>query len=155
VLNRIRRFRSRNLALLFAAALAFPMLSAFRLRAADDPKPEATQAQLAKDLVGAWILAGTPDKPEDPPKTGGRIKFFTGKNWCITQADPETGKVIYHHGGTYTLDGDGLAETVEYANENTATLIKETLKFKIKVEGDTYTQIGQGNNFNEVWKRLK
>jgi hypothetical protein len=25
--------------------------------------------------------------------------------------------------------------------------------FKIKVEGDTYTQIGVGNPYNEVWKR--
>ena len=155
MLDRIRRSRPRNLALLFATAMAFPVVAALRSHAADDPKPDAKQTQLAKDLVGAWVLAGTPDVPEVPPKSGGRIKFFTGRNWCITQADPETGKVIYHHGGTYTLDGDGLAETVEYAKENTASLIKETLRFKIKVEGDTYTQIGQGNNFNEVWKRLK
>lgn len=112
-------------------------------------------SQLAKDLVGTWVMAGTPDKPEEPPKSGGRIKFFTGSSWCITQADPQTGVVIFHHGGTYTIDGDEMSETIKYANENTAPLINQTNKFKIKVEGETYTQIGQGNPFTEVWKRLK
>jgi hypothetical protein len=102
--------------------------------------------------VGAGRHAG---KPEEPPKAGGRLKFFTGRHWCITQADPATGRVIFHHGGTYTIDGDEMAETIEYANDNTADLINRTHRFKIKAEGDTYTQIGQGNPFTEVWKRLK
>ena len=141
---------------LIAMALAFPAAIATQLRG-DDEKGKAAEkpSQLAKDLVGAWGLAGTPDKPEDAPKPGGPIKFFTGKYWCVTHADPETGKVQHHHGGTYTLDGDAYAETIEYAAESTASLIKQTMKFKIKVEGDTYTQIGVGNDFNEVWKRLK
>jgi hypothetical protein len=123
---------------------------AVRLRA-DDAKP----SQLAKDLVGSWVMAGTPDKPEDPPAKGGRIKFFSGKNWCITQADPADGKVIFHHGGTYTLDGDKMAETIEYANENTLNLLGKTHNFTIKVEGDTYTQIDENNEFTELWKRAK
>ena len=124
---------------------------ATRLRADDAKKP----SQLAKNLVGTWVLAGTPDKPEDPPAKGGRLKFFTGKSWCITQADAQDGKVIFHHGGTYTLDGDTMAETIEYANENTATYIGKTHRFTIKVEGDTYTQVGKDNEFTEVWKRVK
>jgi hypothetical protein len=128
-----------------------------RLRADDAKKPadEAKPSQLAKDIVGGWALAGTPEKPEDPPAKGGRIKFFSGKNWCITQADPADGKVIFHHGGTYTLDGDKMAETIEYANENTLNLLGKTHNFTIKVEGDTYTQIGQDNEFTERWKRAK
>ena len=89
------------------------------------------------------------------PASGGRLKFFSGKHWNITQADPITGVVVFHHGGTSTLDGDTMAETIEYANDNTASYIKKVHKFKIKVEGDTYTQTGIGNDFNEVWKRLK
>lgn len=143
---------------IWATVAVFVAVSfAVRLRADDPKKPDGAvkESKLARDLVGTWALAGTPDKVEEPPKAGGRLKFFTGKHWCITQADAETGKVIFHHGGTYTLDGDDMAETIEYANENTAQLIKETNKFKVKVEGDTYTQIGQGNPYNEVWKRLK
>jgi len=144
-------------AVLIALGLAVPASLAARLRADEGKEPAAAAkpSQLARDLVGTWVLAGTPDKPEDPPEKGGRLKFFTGKQWCITQAEPETGKVIFHHGGPYTLDGDEMAETIEYANENTATLIGKTHKFKIKVEGDIYTQTGQDNEFTERWKRLK
>ncbi len=113
------------------------------------------QSQLAQDLIGAWILIGTPGKVGQPPAAGGRYKFCTGRHWLITQADPNTGAVIYHHGGTYLLDGDNYTEKVEFANENTASLINKALKFKIKIEGDTYTQIGIENPYSEVWKRVK
>jgi hypothetical protein len=121
------------------------------------PKANAEPSKLAKELIGTWILAGTPDKVTEPPKAGGRLKFITGKHWAVTQADADTGKVIFHHGGTYTLDGDTYAETVVYANESTAELIKKTFTFKVKVEGDTYTQVAMGddNPFTEVWKRAK
>jgi hypothetical protein len=62
---------------------------------------------------------------------------------------------VFHHGGTYTLDGDNHAETIEYANENTAEMIGQTFRFKVKVEGDTYTQVGVGNPYSEVRKRVK
>lgn len=62
---------------------------------------------------------------------------------------------MFHHGGTYTLDGDNHAETIEYANENTAEMIGQTFRFKVKVEGDTYTQVGVGNPYSEVRKRVK
>ena len=104
-----------------------------------------TASQLARDLVGTWVLVGTPDQITDPPLEGARLKFCTGKHWMITQADPKTGLVIYHHGGTYTIDKDEYVERVKYANNNTRQLINRSFKFKIKVEGDTYTQIGIGN----------
>ena len=85
---------------LVAVGLVTSVVAA-RLRA-DDAKKAAEGAkpsQLAKDLVGAWALAGTPDKPEDPVAKGGRLKFFAGKNWCITDSDAQNGKVVFHHGG--------------------------------------------------------
>ena len=115
----------------------------------------AKGSQLARDLIGTWVLAGTPDKVQDPPPAKGPLKFLMGKHWTYTQADPDTGKVVYHHGGTYTLDGDTYAETISYANESTATMIGTTLKFKLKVEGDTLTQVGIGNPYSQVWKRAK
>ena len=124
---------------------------------AGEPKEGKDQAKLAKELIGTWVLVGTPDKVGDPPESGGRLKFFTGRHWTVTEADPKTGKVIFHHGGTYTLDGDTYTETIEYANQSTAALIKKSFKFKVNVEGDKYTQIGVGDNnpYNEVWKRAK
>jgi hypothetical protein len=138
-----------------ALALAAPLAIAASLRADDkEGKPDAKSSQLARDLIGAWVLVGTPDNIGEPPATGGRLKFFTGKHWAITQAD-NSGKVIYHHGGTYTLDCEEYAETIEYANESTADLIGKTHKFHVKVEGDKYTQIGIDNPYTEVWKRAK
>jgi hypothetical protein len=123
-----------------------------KLRADDKAPAAATSSQLAKDMLGTWTLV---DKPGDGEKPARRLKFITGKHWNITQSDPDTGLTIYHHGGTYTLKGDEYAENVEYANESTKELIKQTFKFTIKVEGDTLTQTGIGNPFNEVWKRAK
>jgi hypothetical protein len=125
------------------------------LLAADKAATAAAPSQLAKELVGTWILVGEPGKVEEVPAAGGRLKFFTGRHWTITQADPATGVTIFHHGGTYTLKGDEYLETVEYANESTTNIIKQTFKFTLKIEGDTLTQTGIGNPWNEVWKRAK
>jgi hypothetical protein len=112
-------------------------------------------SQLARDLIGTWILVGEPGAVSEAPATGGRLKFFTGSHWCITQANPTNGVTIYHHGGTYTLTGDQYAETVGYANESTKSLIKKTFKFTVKIEGDMFTQIGISNSWTEVWKRVE
>ena len=127
------------------------------LLAADDKKADkgATPSQLARDLIGTWILAGTPNRFDERPSAKGPFKFFTGRYWTFTQADPATGKVVYHHGGTYTIDGDNYTETINYANESTAHMIGQTLRFKLKIEGDTLSQTGIGNPYAQVWKRAK
>jgi hypothetical protein len=125
------------------------------LRAQDKPAAVAEPSSLAKNLVGTWILVGEPGDIGEVPTAGGRLKFFTGRHWMITQADPASGVTTFHHGGTYTLNGDEYVETIEYANESTKDLIKQTFKFTLKVEGDTLSQIGIGNPWNEVWKRVK
>jgi hypothetical protein len=145
-----------TLGVLIVSLLGSLVLMVSQLPAKDNEAPSASEpSKLAKGLIGTWVLAGTPDNVGEPPAAGGRLKFFTGRHWAITQADPNTGVVTYHHGGTYTLNGDELIETVKYANENTAYLINRDNKFKVKVEGDTYTQVGIGNSWNEVWKRAK
>jgi hypothetical protein len=146
--NRILR------AVIFGILITFVPTSSVVLRA-DDKAVIAPQTELAKNLVGTWILVGEPGKVEEPPASGGRLKFCTGRHWVITEAEPKTGVTVFHHGGTYTLNGNNYAETVEYANGNTADLIKQTFKFTIKIEGDTLTQIGIGNPWTEVWKRAK
>jgi hypothetical protein len=136
--------------------LAFTLPTAlFVMHAGDKPTAAARPSQLAQELIGTWILVGEPGKVGEVPAAGGRLKFFTGRHWAITQADPATGVTIFHHGGTYTLKGDEYLESVEYANEGTTNLIKQTFKFTLKIEGDTLTQTGIGNPWNEVWKRAK
>jgi hypothetical protein len=140
-----------------ASTGALAVLVAFvSLLRAEDGKaqPDANPSPLARGLIGTWVLAGTPDKEEEPPAKGGRLKFITGKHWTVTESD-EAGQVVYHHGGTCTIDGDEYTETVKYANENTAELIGNSFKFKIKLHGDRFTQTGVGNPYNEVWRRAK
>jgi hypothetical protein len=143
-------------AIVFATlALATPIAIVARLRADDEKtKPATKSSQLAKDLIGTWAFVGSPGDEAKPPATGFRLKFFTGKHWTVTNAD-ESGKVVYHLGGTYTLDGEEYAETVKYATEINASQIGKTFKFKIKVEGDKYTQVGIDNPYSEVWKRAE
>src|SRR5262249_30012878 len=111
---------------IWVAAILLVSAAVLSAGAGDQPaKKGAESDRLAKELVGTWVLVGTPDNVGEPPESGGRLKFRTGRHWCITQADPKTGKVMFHHGGTYTLDGDTYTETVEYANEGTAELINK------------------------------
>ena len=147
-----KRKMSVTFVVLIISFLLLTILLAGQLSAQDKKAP---QSKLAKDLVGTWILVGTPDEIGEIPAKGGRLKFFTGRHWCITHSDPEAGKVTFHHGGTYKFDGNEYTEKIEYANESTESLIKKSFKFKITVEGDTYTQIGVENPYDEVWKRLK
>jgi hypothetical protein len=118
----------------------------------------------AKDLPnihGVWKLhARIGDDGEANELTGEEaealiVKFISSGRWCITYADANTGSVRFHHGGTYTLKGNEYAESIKYANESTNDLVNNTFRFSVRVKGDTLTQKGIGNSFNEVWKRVK
>ncbi|HXS67396.1 MAG TPA: hypothetical protein VN761_01055, partial [Candidatus Polarisedimenticolia bacterium] len=123
-----------------------------------DPQESAPAApassDIARELIGAWILVGTPGNIGPVPNKGGRIKFYTGKYYCMTASDPKNGVVNYHHGGTYTVNGNDYTETVQYANPSTMDFIGKTNgHFNISIEGDTMTLIGIDNPWKEVWKK--
>jgi bla regulator protein BlaR1 len=134
-------------------ALALVLFAGLGLITMTDAQPATSPP--AHGLVGSWVLVGKPGEAGEPPAAGGRIKLITERQWSITQADPKTGVVIFHHGGTYTLKGNEYNENVEYANQNTKDLVGTTTRFTIKLEGDTLTLTGIGNPWNEVWKRVK
>jgi len=148
--------KSASYNVLILGLLLFLVLSGCNIYVDEKEGAVSTEpSQLSRDIIGTWILVGTPDEIGEPPESGGRFKFITDRHWVITHADPNTGEVIYHHGGTYTLKGDEYVESVDYASENTNYLINNSYKFKVAVEGDKLTQIGIGNDWNEVWKRAK
>jgi hypothetical protein len=144
---------------LAAIAIAASIITLAQLKAQEEVvkaeertvKAEAEPSKLAQDLIGTWEIVGRPDGQEIDANS---LKFFTGKHWIVALYDDD-GNVQYSHGGTYTLDGDQYAETIKYAGGQTAALIGQTFKFKITAEGDKYTQIGVGNNYDEVWRRAK
>jgi beta-lactamase regulating signal transducer with metallopeptidase domain len=122
---------------------------------ANAPPAASADSDLATQLIGAWILVGKTDHVGKAPSSGGRIKFFTGDHWCMTQSDPKTGVVLFNHGGAYTLDGNTYHESVDYAGSSTIDRVGNKGNYTIKIDGDTLTSVGVGNPWNEVWKRLK
>jgi hypothetical protein len=144
----IAKFKKSNRGLTLAAAL-FAGLGLITLTDA-----EPAVSQLSRDLVGTWVLVGTPGDVGHPPAEGGRLKSLTDTHWSVTQTDPKSGVVLFHHGGTYSIKGHEYVEHVEFANPTTKELIGKNSKFNLKVEGDTLTLIGIGNPWKEVWKRV-
>jgi hypothetical protein len=69
-------FRAAVIGLL---ALA-PPTAFVALHAADKTPDAATPSQLAKELIGTWILVGEPGKIAEAPAAGGRLKFLTGSH---------------------------------------------------------------------------
>ena len=133
-----------------AFALSVSMISMAQESDSAPAKIAKKEPNLQKELLGVWLLAGKPDA-EIEPQPGARMKFFGVGHWVITQSDPETGEVKFHHGGTYSLDGDKYTERITYASDNTKEMIGSEFKFTITVKDGKYTQIGDGNPFNELW----
>ena len=143
----IAKYKKTNRGLALAAAL-FAGLGVATLT---DAEPAASQ--LAKDLVGTWVLVGTPGNVGPAPAKGGRIKNLTDSHWSVTQTDPKTGVVIHHLGGTYSLNGNEYVEHIEFAGDTAKDHIGKDSKFNLTLEGDNLTIIGIGNPWKEVWKR--
>ncbi len=133
-------------------ALAVALVAGLGLITLTDAQPPTSP--IGKELIGTWILVGRPGQVSEPPAVGGRLKSFTDTHWSMTQTDPK-GVVMFHHGGPYTLKGDEYLETIGFANESTKDKIGKAHKYTLKIEGDTLTQIGIGNPWKEVWKRVK
>lgn len=133
--------------------LALALLAGLGLITLTDAQPAASQ--LDKDLLGTWVLVGAPGHVGAPPAAGGRFKSFTDTQWSMSQIDPQDGVVEFHHGGSYTLKGDEYVETITFANKSTRDKIGKTHKFRLKIVGDTLSQIGIDNPWQEVWKRVK
>jgi hypothetical protein len=154
-MNKLTKRCGIRLAVVFLGlAILLPIAIALPSWADDKPAQGGAEPELAKNLIGAWTLAES-ESPGNPSGIGSRLKFFTGTHWMITQPDPKTGEVVFHHGGRYTLDGDTMAGSIDFANKSTSELIGKTHKFKIKVDGDKFTQTALDNQFTETWKRAK
>ena len=135
-----------------AVALAAVGL-ALLLRAAG-PAPAALEP-LAQALEGVWVQVGVPGNIRPIPAKGGALKFRINGCWTYTRADPVTGVVKAHFGGTYRVSGNEYAETIAYSNDPDDDELHSTLKFTVRVEGDTMTQTGVNNSYTEVWQRVR
>lgn len=105
--------------------------------------------QPVEDIAGVWAFVSNVG---EPPSMDKKIKIIADGHWMFSQPNPADNITSFHHGGTYTLEGDSYAETIEYANASTGGYLGRTFKYKIAIEGDTMTLTGP---YNEVWKRVK
>jgi hypothetical protein len=135
-----------------ATVFLFSSATAALIAAGTGAQPQQ-QGSLASQLIGTWVFVENIEQSPVAPGNG-RLMIYTGRNWIITQADSRTHEVIFHHGGTYTLRGDELVVSVDYAMQSTRTYIGTTRRYRVSIEGDTLTKVAlDGNPFSEVWKR--
>jgi uncharacterized protein (DUF2147 family) len=106
-------------------------------------------AQTATGINGVWTFVKNVGAPASADK---KIKIILDKHWMFSQLDPTNNITLFHHGGTYLLDGNSYAETIEYANSSTGGYVGQTFKYEVKVDGDTMRLKGP---YNEVWTRVK
>jgi hypothetical protein len=128
--------------------------SAFVMSGSTAPADEGAKAEPAKLLIGAWQLKEAKN-PGTPSGIGTRLKLFTGTHWCVIQPDPASGKIVFQHGGHYSLDGTVLSETVDFAGDSTSSLVGKTFKFDVKITSDALEQLDPEGTFNEKWERAK
>lgn len=109
---------------------------------------------LAKKIRGTWQYYGAKGEGEGSAEIRLRIKNIYDGHYNIEQKDLETGEVLFYHGGRHVVKDDGTVETsLEYAHHSTRTMIGDTGTSEIEIDGNTLTQTGIDNNYNEIWKR--
>ncbi len=143
-------------ALLGILSVSASFHESLRAVAADDQvqKSKASTNDLAMKLIGTWKLQEATN-PGSPSGIGTRLKFFTGTHWCVVQPHPDTGLIVFQHGGHYVLEGNKLSVTTDFAGELTKSLIGRTAIVTIQIDGDTYKQVDPNGIFDETWERVK
>ena len=119
-----------------------------------------TEDELRKALVGTWQLAGAKsqqsgkfvrlESPQDFRKT------FTLTNWAVVALDSRS-NVLYTASGHYTLQGENCTEIIEAATGAKTAFLGTRPTFRIRLEGDTFYEMGLGNNpsVEQMWRRAE
>lgn len=113
----------------------------------------AEKPTLHKALLGAWVKTSVSGR-KLAPVPDEELKFWGLGHFSVTKRNAKTGGIDYHHIGTYTLDGNTYSETVTYAIGLSEGNVGKTFRFKIKIDGDNYSQEGIGNPYSQGWKRV-
>jgi hypothetical protein len=118
----------------------------------------ATVSPRSESLVGTWRMATSAIASSNAGAAAGintRMKIYNDTHWVLVQPDPDSGKVVFVHGGTYNFDGTYLEEKVEFAGEDTVDLVGTSFKFRIVFGEGSYEQIDPNGVFSENWNRTK
>ena len=143
-------------ALLGVLTMSVCLCEPLRAVGADDQgqKSKGSTNDLAMKLIGTWKLREATN-PGSPSGIGTRLRFFTGTHWCVVQPHPDSGLIVFQHGGHYVLEGNKLKTTTDFAGELTKSLIGKTGTVTIQMDGDTFKQVDPNGIFDETWERVK
>ncbi|MBU2926914.1 membrane or secreted protein [Winogradskyella psychrotolerans] len=99
----------------------------------------------AQSIVGAWENYTTPENG-DQLKT---VVIFTESYQVATTYDATTGKFIHSNGGSWSLKGDMLTETVEFDSDNSKR-VGTKISFKVSITETTIEMIDSDLKFNRI-----
>jgi hypothetical protein len=116
-----------------------------------NPAPTIDGNNLKKRMLGTWQLISFADGRVSDANVG-ELKFIGDRHWSVSRLQPSTGRLDYHMGGTYTLEGNQYVETIEYG---TGGPIGQTFTYKLTVEGDKFVQTGVENPWSLIFRRAK
>ncbi len=120
-----------------------------------DARATVAPESVAQAIEGVWVYVGTPGHVQPVPTSGGRFKFRIDHRWTFTSVEPDARRAQINFGGTYRVNGNEYFETIDYSTDSEDRELGSTLKFTVKIDGDTMIQTGVGNPYTEVWRRLR
>lgn len=86
----------------------------------------------AQEITGAWEAMST-GANGDPLRT---VVIITDNYNVMTTYDAKTGKFINTMGGSWEMDGDQLAETIEFHSQD-PSLVGQQQQFQVIIDNDT------------------
>ena len=99
----------------------------------------------AQSLIGAWENTLILDNGQEIKSV-----LIVSENYQVmTTYDAKTGEFLQTNGGTWSLEGNIMTETVEF-HSNDSELVGQTVSFEIKLTKNTVQILGR----NEVFKRI-
>jgi hypothetical protein len=125
-----------------------------------DDKQKKSEAKTENKLVGTWKLVSAKEggKEVKLPEGSTYVRHVTSAHfmWVVYDKD---GKLEAALGGPYSLNGDAIEETAEYATDNVLQILKgKAQAFKWKVEANKFYRDGKSLNgltIEEVWERVE
>ncbi|HEY3762163.1 MAG TPA: hypothetical protein VGN23_10500 [Verrucomicrobiae bacterium] len=115
---------------------------------------------LKNEMVGTWKLTGARSRRTHDfvflSPDNYYFKTFTLTNWSIATYDGQS-NLVYSAGGPYKLAGDNYTEIIQSATGMMKQYLRAQPTFRIRVDGDTYYQMGAGRNptIEEMWQRVQ
>jgi len=99
----------------------------------------------AQSFIGAWEGINT---SQDGDKMRSVVIFSDGYQ-VMTNYDPLTGKFIGTNGGTWTLDGDVMTETIEFDSQNPERVGTE-VSFRVYINDSEMGIVGRDMNMIRI-----